>query len=110
MTRSTIGDSGDGTAHGITPDIGDIHGIRTMPDGTADSILIGTIRTMVMAVRASDMEDISQARHGMVHDMRHRVTAAYSPTVEGLQSDVASDPAAAQVAERLEEVLPHAAA
>ena len=110
MTRSTTGDSGDGTAHGITPDTGDIHGIRTMPDGTADSILIGATLTMVMAVLASDMEDISQARHGMVRVMRHRMTAAYSPTAEGRQSDVASDPAAAQVAEHLVEALLHAAA
>ena len=35
MIRSTIGDSGDGTAHGTIQDIWDIHGIRTMQDGTA---------------------------------------------------------------------------
>ena len=110
MIRSTTGDSGVGTAHGITPDTGDIHGIRTMQDGMADSILIGTTHIMVMAVRASDMEDISQARHGMAHVMRHRVTAACSPTAEKRQSDAASDPAAARVAELSEEArLPAAA-
>ena len=82
MIRSTIGDSGDGTAHGILPDIGAINGIRTMPDGTADSAL--TIMDTSTAARASDTEDISQARCGMVLAMRHRGTSACSQTAERL--------------------------
>lgn len=83
MIRSTTGDSGDGTAHGIIPDIGVIHGIRTMPDGTAASVRTTTDTST--AARASDTEDISQARCGMVHAMRHRGTSACSPTAEKLQ-------------------------
>lgn len=38
MIRGTIGATGDGTALGTTPDIGECitHGIRIMPDGTED--------------------------------------------------------------------------
>ena len=44
MIRGTTGASGDGMIHGTTAVIGaDIHGIRTMPDGTVDSARIGDI-------------------------------------------------------------------
>ena len=77
MTRSATGDTGVGTTHGTTEDTGEyiIHGIRTMPDGTADSILTGD---MVM-VPDLVMEDTSRPTGCIPHDMRHRATTAYLP-------------------------------
>ena len=68
MIRSTTGDSGAGTVHGTIPDIGAIHGIRTMPDGTEDGIRIGD----TAMVRDMDTEAISQAGFHTAHDMRPR--------------------------------------
>lgn len=48
-TRSTTGDSGDGTTLGTTEATGGIiHGIRTTPDGTADSVLTGDMATAMV--------------------------------------------------------------
>lgn len=83
-TRSATGDSGDGT-HGTIQDTGAAtHGIRTMRDGTAVSALSGAAVTS-MAVRDTDTEAISQARHGTVRDMRLRTTDACSPIPAGRQ-------------------------
>lgn len=74
-TRSAIGDHGDGMTHGTMVDIGVdtgahiTHGIRTMPDGTADSVHIGDMDM----VRDSDTADISQATRHIPQDMRHRM-------------------------------------
>ena len=74
-TRSAIGDHGDGMTHGTMVDIGVAtgvhitHGIRTMPDGTADSVHFGDMDM----VRDSDTEDISQATRHIPQDMRHRM-------------------------------------
>lgn len=96
-TRSATGDSGDGT-HGTIPDIGEAtHGIRTMRDGTAVSVLSGAAVTST-AVRDTDTEAISQARHGMVRDMRPRATEGCSPIREGRQSGKAPVQAAASAA------------
>lgn len=78
-TRSTTGDSGAGTTLGTTEATGGIiHGIRTTPDGTADSVLIGD---MVMdTVPESEAADISEAGHGTDRAMRLRATHACLPT------------------------------
>ena len=116
MTHGTTGDTGVGMIHGttavITVAIGAVigacttHGIRTMPDGTAASVLIGDTAT----ARALEAEDISQARHGMARDMRHRRTTAYLPELKGLRYEEASAPAAAQAEAPSEEAALHEAA
>ena len=101
MIRGTIGATGDGTALGTTPDIGECitHGIRIMPDGTEDSAHIG-IMAMDMA-RASEAADISEAGHGTDHAMKPRLTQGYSPTaVQEPQSEEESEQAAAQAEAR----------
>lgn len=111
MIRSTTGDTGDGAVRGTTPDTGAvIHGIRTTPDGTEGSTLIGITLITVMEDRDSEAEDTSRPRHGTDHATRLRPTAAYSPTAAGRQSDAASVQAAAQAAEPSEEARHHAAA
>ena len=80
--RSATGDTGAGTTHGTTEVTGAciIHGIRTMPDGTADSTLTGDMVT----AQDSDTEDISRQIRCIHHDMRHRMTTAYLQVHPGL--------------------------
>ena len=105
-TRSATGDSGDGT-HGTIPDIGEAtHGIRTMRDGTAVSALFGAAVTS-MAVRDTDTEAISPARHGTAHDMRRRATDAYSRIPAGPRYEEAPVRAAASAAEPSVRAAPH---
>lgn len=76
-TRLTTGDCGDGTTLGTTAAIGVIiHGIRTTPDGTADSVLIGVMDTAtdMVTVRESEAADISETGYGTAPDMRRRAT------------------------------------
>lgn len=96
-TRSTTGDSGDGTTLGTTVATGGIiHGIRTTPDGTADSVLIGDMATAMVTDLESEAADISAAGLGTDRAMRRRATHAYSPTAaKRRQSEEASAQAAA---------------
>lgn len=103
-TRSTTGDSGAGTTLGTTEVTGGIiHGIRTTPDGTADSVLIGDMATAMVTDLESAAADISAAGHGTDRAMRRRATHAYSPTAaKRRQSEEASAQAAAPDAEQSE--------
>ena len=75
---------------------GIIHGIRTTPDGTADSVLIGDMATAMVTDLESAAADISAAGHGTDRAMRRRATHAYSPTAaKRRQSEEASAQAAA---------------
>lgn len=81
MTHGTTGDIGDGPTRGITEVIGECItlGIRIIPDGTEDSVLIGDTATALVL----EAEDIFQAVHGTVLGMRPRKRNAYLPELKG---------------------------
>ena len=110
MIHGDTGTIGDGTARGITADIGaTIHGTRIMPDGTEDSGLIGDI--IMDMDRAWEAAAIFQARHGMDHDMKHsRRMIAYSAAAATRPPAEESAQAAAPDAEPSELQVHHEAA
>lgn len=73
MIHGITGTSGDGMIHGITAGIGaDIHGTRTTPDGTEDSVRIwDTAQVMDMALEW-EAADISRRIRYTAHARKHR--------------------------------------
>ena len=97
MIRGTIGATGDGTALGTTPDIGECitHGIRIMTDGTEDSPRTGSMDTDMGP--AAEAADISEAGHGTDRVMKPRLIQEYLQTaVQGPQSEEEPEQAAVQ--------------
>lgn len=77
MIHGITGTTGDGMIHGITVGIGaDIHGTRTTPDGTEDSVRIGDITMDTDMVPESAAADISRRTDGTAHARRHRCVIA----------------------------------